>query len=230
LKVVIKTYSVFKDVLGNEIELELKEPLTVRELLRILEERYTLPRDLEKLVIVDDKVVDENYVIDRDTTVHVAPPFSGGGRLVDVKILDEDSEVDFNQLLKGLMNSGAGALSVFVGFVKKYVEDHEVYELEYSAVNSVALKQLEKIAHEEAEKHGLNAVVLWHYLGKRKPGDVTVIIATVAQNRVSALNATRNILERVKKEVPIFKLERRSDGEYWVVGDAKRYQRRASNE
>ncbi|MEM2411878.1 MAG: molybdenum cofactor biosynthesis protein MoaE, partial [Desulfurococcaceae archaeon] len=142
----IKTYSVFKDVLGNEIELELKEPLTVRELLRILEERYTLPRDLEKLVIVDDKVVDENYVIDRDTTVHVAPPFSGGGRLVDVKILDEDSEVDFNQLLKGLMNSGAGALSVFVGFVKKYVEDHEVYELEYSAVNSVALKQLERIA------------------------------------------------------------------------------------
>lgn len=230
MKVVVKAYSVFKDVLGNGVELNLSTPLTVRELLKILKERYSLPKDVEVLVIVNDKVVDENYVIDGDTTVHLAPPFSGGSRrIIDVKILSEDLEVDFNQLLRELMSSGAGALSIFIGFVKKYVDNHEVYELEYSAVDSTVLKQLERIAREEAEKHDLDAVVVWHYLGKRKPGDATVIIATVARNRASALDATRNIIERIKREAPIFKLEKRSDGEYWVIGDAKRYPRRAVN-
>lgn len=229
MKIVVKAYSVFKDALGNEVELELSTPLTIKELLEILGKRYSLPKGVEVLVIVDDNVVDENYVIDRDTTVHLAPPFSGGGRIVDVKILDENLEVDFNKLLRELMSSGAGALSVFIGFVKKHVDNHEVYELEYSAIDSTVLKRLERIAREEAEKHDLNAVVVWHYLGKRRPGDVTVIIATVAQNRVSALSATRSIIERIKKEAPIFKLEKRSDGEYWVIGDAKRYPRRTGN-
>jgi molybdopterin synthase catalytic subunit len=43
-----------------------------------------------------------------------------------------------------------------------------------------------------------------------------------AVNREVAFRVAREALERVKHEVPIFKLERRDDGDYWVVGDGRR--------
>jgi molybdopterin synthase catalytic subunit len=69
-------------------------------------------------------------------------------------------------------------------------------------------------------------VLIWHYTGARKPGEITLIIATVGKSRDEAISAARVILERVKREVPIFKLEKREDGEYWIIGDSTRYLRR----
>lgn len=225
MRVVIKAYSVLRDYLGDSLELNLESPLTVKELLKMLREAHGLPTDIDVIVIVNGEIInDENRLIQGDTVIHLAPPFSGGTKLADVKILREDDKIDFNQLFEKLtrLDPEAGALSIFVGFVKGTVNGITVHELEYTAIEDFSLKQLEKIAREEMEKWNLEAVVIWHYTGKRKPGDVTVVIATVAKDRASAVNATFQVLERVKKEVPIFKLEKRSDGEYWVIGERER--------
>lgn len=148
-------------------------------------------------------------------------------RYIDVKLLKTGDVIDLNELTRMLtkINPSTGALVYFIGFVKGKVENTEVRELEYSAIDNIALEQLEKIAREEADKHGLKAVVIWHYTGSRKPGEITIIIASVSEDRYSAFKATMEILERVKREVPVFKLERRTDGEYWVIGDGVRYPR-----
>ena len=50
-------------------------------------------------------------------------------------------------------------------------------------------------------------------------------VFVAANNRVRAFEVLREVVERVKHEVPIFKLEIRSDGEFWVLGDGKRVKR-----
>lgn len=229
MKVVIKAYSVLRDIIGETVELETSMPITVKELVNFLREKYNVPGDFEVVVIVDGRVVSEDYTIHKETVLYVTPPFSGGSNVVvDVRLLKEEERLDFNTLFKEIvkLDPEAGALSIFIGFVKGRVNTHEVYELEYSAIEDVALEQLKRIAREEAEKYGLRAIVLWHYIGKRKPGEITLLIATIAKDRTSSISAMRNVLERVKREAPIFKLEKRSDGDYWILGDGKKYPKR----
>lgn len=229
LKVVVKAYSIFRDIIGETAELEVPIPITVKELINLLRRKYNIPCDLEMVVVVNGRVANEDYTIHEETVLHIAPPFSGGScAVVDVRLLREKDKLDFNTLLRELMklDPEAGALSVFVGFVKGRVGVREVYELEYSAIEDAALEQLKRIAREEAEKYGLRAILVWHYIGRRKPGEETLLIATVAKNRASSINAMRDVLERVKREVPIFKLEKRSDGDYWILGDGREYPRR----
>lgn len=174
----------------------------------------------------ETRIVSDN-VLNRDSESFLPQLLAGGGRYIDVKILSSDERVDLNDLVEKLANidERAGALVLFIGFVKGLVENQVVNELEYTAVIDIALKQMEKIAIEEAERHDLSAVTIWHYIGVRKKGELTLIIATVGKDRSSTQEGNSAILERVKKEVPIFKLERRSDGEYWIIGDGVRYPR-----
>lgn len=227
MRIVVKPFSVLRDIIGEHVELNVEKSITIKELLELIRDRYGVPEDVELLAILDNRIAREDQVIDRDSTIYLTPPFSGGGRIIDVKILRENDKLDFNALIEDLthLDQESGALAMFIGFVKGKIGDKEVHELDYEAIDELAVEQLEKIAREEADSHGLSSVVIRHYIGKLRPGDVTLVIATTSSLREPAINAVRKILERVKKEVPIFKLEKRSDGEYWVIGDGRRYKR-----
>lgn len=144
-----------------------------------------------------------------------------------------EGEIDVNEVARKIMvaasSSGLGALVLFVGFVKGVVNDAEVKELEYSAYEPYASRKLREIAEEECREEGMSDVLIYHRVGRLKPGEPTVYIFVVAQSRSVAFDKARRVLERVKHEVPIFKLERRSDGEYWVVGDGVRMRRPAES-
>ena len=231
MKIRIKAYSVFRDYLGDEVELETDRAVTVGELLLLIREKYQIPSELKPIVIVNNAIVGEDYVLDKDVLVHIAPPFSGGAsrnRYISVKILKREEPVDFNAIVNELTqkNPESGALAMFIGFVKGVVDGAVVHELEYTAIEDVALNHMEKIAREEAEKHELEAVILWHRIGGLRPGEVTIIIAATSKSREAAIRGIESILERVKREVPIFKLEKRSNGEYWVIGNRTRIPRR----
>ncbi|MEM1639140.1 MAG: molybdenum cofactor biosynthesis protein MoaE [Desulfurococcaceae archaeon] len=227
MKIIIKSFSIIRDVIGEHVELDFERPITIKELIELIRDKYNVPKDIELLVILNNRIASEDQIIDRDSVIYITPPFSGGGRVIDVKILREKDKPDFNAIIRDLthLDKESGALAIFIGFVKGKIGDKEVHELEYDAIDELAIKQLEKIAREEADNYGLSSAVIWHYVGRLKPGDITLVIATTSNSRESAINAMRKILERVKKEVPVFKLERRSDGDYWVVGDGIRYKR-----
>ncbi|MCD6428710.1 MAG: molybdenum cofactor biosynthesis protein MoaE [Desulfurococcales archaeon] len=140
-----------------------------------------------------------------------------------------EGEVDINEIARKIMNaassSGSGALVLFVGFVKGVVDGAEVKELEYSAYEPYASRKLREIAEEECREEGVHDVLVYHRVGRLKPGEPTVYIFVAAQSRSIAFDKARRVLERVKHEVPIFKLEKRADGEYWVIGDGVRMRR-----
>jgi molybdopterin synthase catalytic subunit len=146
-----------------------------------------------------------------------------------VAFFRSDAEVDVErrarELIHGLGGRGVGAIAIFIGVVKDVVEGHRVHELSYEAYEEYALKVLDRIASEELEKSGVEAVEIMHRLGSAKQGEKTLYIAVAARGRKEALEALSRILERVKAEPPIFKLEKRDDGEYYVIGEGRRVKR-----
>ena len=148
--------------------------------------------------------------------------------MISVKLLSRDESIDLNSLLRMVskLDEKCGAIVLFIGVVKGLVENGvRVYELEYTSIGGLATKIMEKIAREEMEKYRLSHVTIWHKLGVLEPGEITLIIAVLAENRKNAFKAAEEILERIKNEVPIFKLEKRSNGEFWVIGNGVRVKR-----
>jgi molybdopterin synthase catalytic subunit len=53
----------------------------------------------------------------------------------------------------------------------------------------------------------------WHRVGRLEPTDIAVICGAAAPHRDMAFQAARTLIERLKKEVPIWKKEFYADGE-----------------
>jgi len=148
---------------------------------------------------------------------------------VYIRVELERDELDLNRaasILSSLTSGrGAGSLVVFTGFVKGVVDGRRVFRLSYEAYEDLAVKVLEKIAREEASERGVYAVWIRHRLGDLKPGEPTLYVLVVAEPRSLAFRKASRILDRIKREVPIYKLESRDDGEYWILGESTRLKR-----
>ncbi len=166
-------------------------------------------------------------LIEHDCEIAIIPPPSGGSDDVSAEFFEHDLDLT---LLRDLALKygplGAGALAVFIGFVKGVVDDRRVLELVYEAYEPYASQKLYQIASEASTRPGIYAVHIRHRKGPAKPGEPTLLIAVVGENRRTAIDTLSWIIERVKRDVPVFKLERRENGEFWIVGDGKRVPRR----
>jgi len=120
---------------------------------------------------------------------------------------------------------GAGGTVVFIGHVKGKVDGHKVIKLLYEAYEPHASRILNQIAKQYSQSPQIKSIKILHNKGVLKPGDPTILITVTALSRKEAFQTAREILERVKHEPPIFKLEYREDGEYWIIGDGTRIPR-----
>ncbi len=148
--------------------------------------------------------------------------------MADGRIIEKP--LDLNELVASIIEDtaekGAGALVLFVGYVKGRVDDSEVSELDYEAYEPHASRMLKEIAEKYERKEGVLNVRIYHRVGNLKPGETTLYVAVSAKSRHQAFQVAKEALEEVKHRVPIFKLEKREDGEYWVIGNGRRIKRR----
>ncbi len=105
-----------------------------------------------------------------------------------------------------------GATSLFLGTVRDVNDGRSVTGMEYTAYDAMAARELEKIAREAAERYGDASIVVEHRVGTLNLGDVSVAIAVAHPHRAHALDATRHVIEQLKKRVPIWKREHYTDG------------------
>ena len=83
----------------------------------------------------------------------------------------------------------------------------EVPELDYEAYVDMAEQRLRAIGEEVAAAYGLTAVALQHRTGTVPLGEPSVIVAASAPHRGEAFNGARALIDRVKAEAPIWKVE-----------------------
>jgi molybdopterin synthase catalytic subunit/molybdopterin converting factor small subunit len=152
--------------------------------------------------------------------LQILPPASGGSAArVEAGILRPGEELDLDELVSRLALPGVGAVAVFVGVVRSPERGEEVEYLDYDYDERLTPAWLERLAREEAEAGGLRGVAVYHYVGRRRPGERTMIVAVAAPHRREALEALSRIVDRVKREAPIWKAEKRGGRVYYHVGD-----------
>ena len=133
-------------------------------------------------------------------------------RLVDIR----ETPLRVEEVLAELADVSAGGLTLFVGTVRDHDGGKQVGGLDYSAHPS-ALDRLREVCEEVAGEYDVRAVAAVHRVGSLGLGDAAVIVATAADHRGQAFDASRALIDRLKATVPIWKHQVFADGtDEWV--------------
>ncbi len=112
-----------------------------------------------------------------------------------------------------------GAVILFTGIVRNHDDGRSVEGLEYEAYAEMARDKLRAICREVAARFEIGDLAAVHRVGELGIGEVSVAIAVAAPHRDAAYRASREVIERLKHEVPIWKRERYVGGERrWLSG------------
>lgn len=135
--------------------------------------------------------------------------------------------IDVASLLAEVASHDCGASTLFVGTVRNVNDEREVNGIEYTAYDAMAEREMRCIVEEAVKRFATDRIVLEHRLGFLELGGVSVAIAIAHPRRAPAMDASRFIIEELKRRVPIWKLEHYVDGtREWV--DPTRSQAKAS--
>jgi molybdopterin synthase catalytic subunit/molybdopterin converting factor small subunit len=145
------------------------------------------------------------------------PPVAGGTDLPRVHVGPELlSEARVAEVRKTVASAGHGAAVVFVGTVRDHARGHAVDALAYEAYVPMAIRELHRIVSEvEAAFPGVS-VAVHHRTGDLVPTDVAVVVVAASAHRGPAFAACADTIDRLKRDVPIWKRERGPDGAEWI--------------
>lgn len=118
------------------------------------------------------------------------------------------------------LDAPGGGECVFLGRTRP--ETHPAFgdllRLEYEMYDPMVDKLLEQLARDAAAQFGCTAVRLVHAKGPVAVGEASVVIQTLTAHRPEAFAATRYLIDRLKKELPIWKHEIWQRGRTHVEG------------
>lgn len=130
---------------------------------------------------------------------------------------EESISVDAH--LTAVGHPGAGAVAVFVGQVR----DHDpsaagkVAALEYTA-HPDAEQILGRLVAATAGTSGVLGVAATHRRGMLPVGEIAIVVAVATAHRTLAFRLCEDLVEAIKKELPVWKREILTDGSHVWVG------------
>ena len=125
--------------------------------------------------------------------------------------------IDPSALLRNVAHPAHGAVLLFLGVVREVNDGRGVTGIEYSAYEAMAARELSDIATEAESRFDAVSVAIEHRLGELSREEARVGIAVAHAHRAAAYDASRWIIEELKRRVPIWKRERYLDGtREWV--------------
>lgn len=129
-----------------------------------------------------------------------------------------NAPLDLGEAVQAVSHAGAGGIATFVGVVRDSNEGRRVQRLEYEAYDTMAKKELARIADEiAAEVPGVRLAAV-HRVGTLEIGEAAVVCAASAPHREEAFVACRRLIDRIKERLPVWKREHYVDGERkWVA-------------
>ena len=102
----------------------------------------------------------------------------------------------------------AGAIADFWGVVRELEGNRRIDGIEYEAHEAMAEHQLKQIAVAAAEKFELRKVMVHHRIGFVRAGEASLFLRVAAPHRAAAFEASKWIVDELKKKVPIWKRPR----------------------
>ena len=199
--------------------IELSQGATVKDAVCLLVERYPTLRELLPVVrlALNGEFIDENAQISSGDELVLIPPVSGGSNIERIGLTHDELTPKFIQRLKASVGGpDHGAVVVFEGVVRDHARGRSVTGIDYEAYEPMALKVMTRIADDIAREFEGVRVAIHHRVGRTVVGDCAVVVVTSSAHRKEAFHACQEVLERLKKDVPIWKNEKGPDGSEWV--------------
>jgi molybdopterin converting factor subunit 1 len=199
--VTVRLFAGLRERAGSDrVQVELPDGARVADLLAAME---VAPRSC--VVAINREYADAEAPVHEGDEVALVPPVSGGADVVRrVRVTEEP--LDVGALAGAVRDPAAGAVVVFEGVTR------EVPQLDYEAYAEMAEPKLRAIGEEVAAAYGCSAVALEHRVGTVPLSEPSVIVAASAPHRAEAFNAARALIDRLKAEAPIWKVEVGADG------------------
>jgi molybdopterin synthase catalytic subunit len=130
------------------------------------------------------------------------------------EISSEPLSVDAHQA--AVSGAASGAVVVFSGVVRDHDHDRPVIALEYVGHPS-ATEVLRACRDEIAANPLVHDVAVSHRIGHLQVGDAALVAAVSAAHRAEAFEACEQLVNLVKKQLPIWKRQVFPDGsDEWV--------------
>jgi len=195
---------------GAEQDLDVPAGSAVADLRALLGARHPALRPLlpRLAVAVGGEVVGDEVELVEGVEVALLPPVSGGN---GPRARLSDEPLDVAAAVAAVAGPDCGAVVTFVGTVRDEHAGRPVARLGYSAYRPMAERRLSTLVTELEQRHCVRLAVV-HRLGTLEPGEASVVIAVAAPHREAAYAASRECLERLKREVPVWKREHYADG------------------
>jgi molybdopterin converting factor subunit 1 len=199
----VRLFAILRERAGaEELELELPEGARVRDALARV---GALAEGVPLVMAVNREYADGDLALAPGDELALIPPVSGGGG-PHVRITNEPLELD--PLVALVRDPRAGAVVTFMGVTR------EVELLEYETYAEMAAQRIAEIVTQAVERHGLCRAAAEHRAGTVPLSEPSVAVAVSAPHRGEAFAGAREIIDRIKSEVPIWKKE---EGQ-WVRG------------
>ena len=124
-----------------------------------------------------------------------------------------------NSIAKHQVKTGIGAHDIFLGQVRADEIDGKVVTgIEYTAYESMAIEKIREIREDAFEKYSLSCMHIYHSLGIVPVGEICLFVFVSSPHRKEVFQALHEVVERIKKELPVFGKELFGDEGYsWKV-------------
>jgi molybdopterin synthase catalytic subunit len=125
--------------------------------------------------------------------------------LTEARLDAPKEDVRHGESVHWRIDLGAGAVVDFWGVVRELEDGRKIEGIDYEAHKAMAEHQMKVIADAAAEAFGLSQVVLHHRVGFVRTGEASLFLRVSAQHRAAAFEASKWIVDELKKKVPIWK-------------------------
>jgi len=107
--------------------------------------------------------------------------------------------------LPNITDSTSGAVVTFSGVVRNEEQSQPITSLFYEAYHPMAETMIRDILRQLSLSHPCTSVDLLHRLGHVPVGEISIWIRVLAPHRAEAFSLMTHFLDRLKKDVPIWK-------------------------
>jgi molybdopterin synthase catalytic subunit len=228
MRIHLLVFGVLKQSLGATTEVVLPDGATVADLLGEVRSNAAIGSEVPDLgsiaVGVNAVYVQSSHVLHDDDEVALLPPVSGGsGQDSELQnagqVFLTRNPIDAYSLVAAAKHGQDGAVVVFDGIVRNNSRGRRTLYLDYESYEEMALKQLNELAAEARNKFTVRHATIVHRLGRLDVGETSVLIVVASAHRAQAYEASRWMIDTLKKTVPIWKKETFVDGAVWADGE-----------
>lgn len=124
----------------------------------------------------------------------------------------------------------AGALVSFVGLCRGATDGSDVRELRIDQYPGFTEKEIFRLAADVSRRFDCPDLLVVHRVGAILPGEAIVLVVALATHRANAFDAVRVMMDFLKTDAPLWKMETGPDGVRWIEPRAEDHARRAEAE